>query len=59
MKQAHAQNLQVHPYTFRKDDLPEGVRDFTTLLDIFVNGAGIDGMFTDFSDMALTFLEPP
>ncbi|MDG2412342.1 MAG: glycerophosphodiester phosphodiesterase [Halioglobus sp.] len=57
--QAHAHDLQVHPYTFRKDDLPEGVSDFTALLEIFVTGAGIDGMFTDFPDMALAFLEPP
>ena len=56
---AHAHDLQVHPYTFRRDDLPEGVSDFTALLEIFVTDAGIDGMFTDFPDVALAFLEPP
>ena len=59
MAQAHAHDLRVHPYTFRKDDLPEGVSDFTALLEIFITGAGIDGIFTDFPDMALAFLEPP
>lgn len=53
---AHAQNLQVHPYTFRTDELPEGIDSFQELLDIFVQDAGIDGLFTDFPDLVHDYL---
>ncbi|MBT4523211.1 MAG: glycerophosphodiester phosphodiesterase [Halieaceae bacterium] len=53
---AQARGLQVHPYTFRRDLLPEGVSDFNELLDIFINQAGVDGLFTDFPDLAHRFL---
>jgi glycerophosphoryl diester phosphodiesterase len=56
VEDAHACGLQVHPYTLRRDELPEGIADFEELLDIFVNGVGIDGFFTDFPDLAYTFL---
>jgi glycerophosphoryl diester phosphodiesterase len=58
VKNAHAHGLQVHPYTFRRDELPEGIVDFDELLDIFINRAGIDGLFTDFPDVAYAFLSP-
>ena len=58
VENAHARGLQVHPYTFRRDELPEGIADFDELLDIFVNEAGIDGFFTDFPDLAYAFLRP-
>jgi glycerophosphoryl diester phosphodiesterase len=56
VEDAHARGLKVHPYTFRRDELPEDVADFDELLDIFVNDAGIDGFFTDFPDLAYAFL---
>jgi glycerophosphoryl diester phosphodiesterase len=54
---AHRQKLEVHPYTFRADELPAGVESFDALLELFVDGAGIDGLFTDFPDRAVQFLE--
>jgi glycerophosphoryl diester phosphodiesterase len=48
--------LQVHPYTFRADELPPGIANFDELLDIFINQAGISGLFTDFPDLVRAFL---
>lgn len=53
---AQAQGLQVHPYTFRRDELPEGIDSFRELLDIFVLEARIDGLFTDFPDLVHDYL---
>jgi glycerophosphoryl diester phosphodiesterase len=53
---AHAHGLQVHPYTFRRDELPEGIETFAELLDIFIHQAGIDGLFTDFPDTVHNYL---
>ena len=55
--QAHKQGLQVHPYTFRRDELPEGIANFAELLDIFILQAGIDGLFTDFPDSVCGYLQ--
>lgn len=49
---AHAKGLAVHPYTFRKDDLPAGITDFGSLLNLFIAQIGVDGIFTDFPDLA-------
>lgn len=54
--EAHARGLQVHPYTFRSDQLPEGVDDFEELLHLFIDRQGVDGLFTDFPDRVVTFL---
>ena len=43
--------LQIHPYTFRKDELPPGFASFTDLLDFALNTLGVDGLFTDFADI--------
>ncbi|MEZ5570496.1 MAG: glycerophosphodiester phosphodiesterase [Halioglobus sp.] len=53
---AHARGLQVHPYTFRRDELPEGVDSFSELLDIFLQQARVDGLFTDFPDLVQAYL---
>lgn len=53
---AHERGLQVHPYTFRADALPTGIDNFGELLDIFFNQVGVDGLFTDFPDLARDFL---
>jgi len=55
---AHANNMQVHPYTFRLDEgqIPSYADSFEQLLDYFYFGAGIDGVFTDFPDRAVQFL---
>lgn len=55
--QAHARDLLVHPYTFRRDELPAGIDDFGELLDIFIRQAGVDGLFTDFPDLVVDYLQ--
>ena len=52
---AHAAGLAVHPYTFRADQLPPGITAFEDLLKLFVD-LGIDGLFTDQSDLARAYL---
>lgn len=54
---AHRAGLLVHPYTFRSDDLPSGVANFDELLDLFLRQLGVDGLFTDFPDMARVFID--
>jgi glycerophosphoryl diester phosphodiesterase len=54
---ARQQGLLVHPYTFRSDQLPEGINDFQELLDIFILQAKVDGFFTDFPDQARAYLQ--
>ncbi|NIL93721.1 MAG: glycerophosphodiester phosphodiesterase [Woeseiaceae bacterium] len=49
--------LQVHPYTFRVDDLPPGFASFDDLVSFFVNDVGVDGLFTDFPDRVLSLLK--
>lgn len=53
---AHEQGLKVHPYTFRADAMPDYATSFDDLLRIFYYRAGVDGVFTDFPDKAVTFL---
>lgn len=56
---AHAAGLKVHPYTFRResDRIPRYATDFENLLDIFFNQVGVDGVFTDFPDLTVRFIE--
>jgi len=53
---AHAAGLVVHPYTFRADDLPEGV-SLEQLLELFVHHIGVDGLFIDHPDRLVRLLE--
>ena len=57
VKMAHHLNLKVHPYTLRKDRLPDYAGTFDDLLHIFFNVAKVDGVITDFPDQAIKFLE--
>ena len=59
VREAHQANMEVHPYTFRLDSgrVPAYASDFEDMLDIFYNKAGVDGVFTDFPDRAVKFLE--
>jgi glycerophosphoryl diester phosphodiesterase len=57
VQRAHHHGLVVHPYTFRRDELPEGIRSFDHLLELFVQEAGVDGLFTDFPDLVRRYLE--
>ena len=57
VKEAHASKMQVHPYTVRADQLPEYATDVNQLYEVLYNQAGVDGLFTDFPDKAVTFLK--
>jgi glycerophosphoryl diester phosphodiesterase len=56
VKNAHAAKLEVHPYTFRADDLPAYAGSLEELLGIFFLEGGVDGVFTDHTDRAVAFL---
>ena len=58
LNQAHKHGLQVHPYTFRKDvgRIPKYAKDFDDLLDIFLYQVGVDGVFTDYPDLAVDYI---
>lgn len=49
-------NMALHPYTVRKDDLPEFFTDVNQMYDALLNKAGATGVFTDFPDTAVKFL---
>ncbi len=54
---AHRCGLVVHPYTFRRDDLPPGISSFDELLGLFLVRLGVDGLFTDFPDLVRTYID--
>lgn len=54
---AHEVGLTVHAYTLRADRLPDGLGDFEAALEFLVGQAGIDGLFTDFPDRVIKWLE--
>ena len=51
---AHAAGLMVHPWTLRADDLPPWATSFDELMER-LGGAGVDGVFTDFPDLAVAW----
>lgn len=53
---ARHRGLVVHPYTFRRDDLPPGFDNFAELLDLFIGHLQVDGLFTDFPDLVVEYL---
>ena len=55
---AHRNGMQVHPYTFRLDagQVPAYASDFEQLLYYFYVDADVDGVFTDFPDRAVQFV---
>jgi glycerophosphoryl diester phosphodiesterase len=54
VNQAHIAGLQVHPYTFRKDALPNNISTQQTL-DLLFEKLKIDGLFTDFTDTVVNY----
>ena len=52
---AHAEGLSVHAYTFRADQLAPGFENMEEMVAWFVEKLGIDGVFTDFPDRALSY----
>jgi glycerophosphoryl diester phosphodiesterase len=57
VENARRHDLLIHPYTFRADRLPSYVSSFEELLHIFFNEVQIDGIFTDFPDLVVDYLE--
>ncbi len=59
VKLAHAQGMKIHPYTFRKEasKIPPYANSFEQLLDIFLYQVKVDGLFTDFPDLAVEFVK--
>ena len=59
VSRAHAAGLKVHPYTYRMDpgQVPSYASDFQELLRQHYFEADVDGIFTDFPDKAVEFLE--
>lgn len=47
--------LSVHAYTFRADQLAPGFDSLEEMVAWFVDKVGIDGVFTDFPDRALSY----
>ncbi|MGB7996716.1 MAG: glycerophosphodiester phosphodiesterase, partial [Photobacterium halotolerans] len=58
MKEAKSAGLVVHPYTFRADEgrIAPYADNFDDMLDVFYNKVKVDGVFTDFPDKAVSFL---
>ena len=56
VERAHASGLAVHPYTFRRDELPQGFGSFPALLRFATRELAVDGLFTDFPDDVVRFL---
>ncbi|WP_026375502.1 glycerophosphodiester phosphodiesterase [Aestuariibacter salexigens] len=54
MNDARKAGLLVHPYTFRVDDLPDGVSP-QHAMHTLLNVVKVDGIFTDFSDRVLAY----
>ena len=59
VERAHAAGLRVHPYTFRREtnQMPPFVQDYDDFLRIFLEEVGVDGVFTDFPDLTVKFIE--
>lgn len=55
--EAHANKLVVHPFTVRADDLPKYATNVNSLYQILYQQAHVDGLFTDFPDKAVNYLE--
>lgn len=56
-KEARQNHMVVHPYTVRSDNLPRYATDVNQLFDALYNKADVDGLFTDFPDQAVQFLQ--
>ncbi|KAI3345903.1 glycerophosphodiester phosphodiesterase [Clostridium botulinum] len=53
VKDSHANNLEIHPYTVRKDDLPKYAKDADQFIRKLLFEVNVDGLFTDFADIGV------
>ena len=58
VQRAHAAGMEVHPYTYRIDpgQVPAYADSFEEMLEQHYFEADVDGLFTDFPDRAVQFL---
>jgi glycerophosphoryl diester phosphodiesterase len=56
VKDAHAAGLVVHSYTVRSDALPKRCPSMAALHAALFRDAGVDGVFTDFTDVTRAWL---
>ncbi len=54
---AQEAGLEVHPFTFRADKLPPGVKSYQALLDHFIRRMRVDGVFTDHPDITRRYVD--
>lgn len=57
VERAHARGLQVHPYTLRTDMLPATYTSMDAALAELYGRLKVDGLFTDFPDLAVRHLK--
>ncbi|QLB13517.1 glycerophosphoryl diester phosphodiesterase [Bisgaardia hudsonensis] len=57
VKELAKYNMELHPYTVRKDALPKYFTDVNQMYDALLNKAGATGVFTDFPDLGVKFLK--
>ena len=55
-KEAKRLNLFIHPYTFRVDALPKYASSYKDLMKIFTENIVIDGIFSDFPDLTIEYV---
>ena len=55
VKELAQYKVELHPYTVRKDALPEFFTDVNQMYDALLNKSGATGVFTDFPILALNF----
>lgn len=54
---AQEAGLEVHPFTFRADKLPQNVKSYEALLDLFIRSMRVDGVFTDHPDLTRRYVD--
>ena len=57
VKRAHELGLVLHPYTVRLEELPAGVTSVDRYFDLLFQGLHVDGVFSDFPDLAVQYLQ--
>ncbi len=57
VKEIAKTKMELHPYTVRKDALPPFFTNVNQMYDALFNHAGATGVFTDFPDTGVMFLE--
>jgi glycerophosphoryl diester phosphodiesterase len=57
VQNAHHHGLLVHTYTLRADNLEAGFQTFDALQEGVFIRAGVDGAFSDFSDLTRRFID--